>query len=72
MAANEAEPTQERKRLSTKLFRLDSPAKSSKQTLPVPRINGEGGHNCGAQTKDLQHRFAAAPGSNARSGYLEC
>lgn len=52
MAANEAEPKQERKKLSTKLFRLDSPAKSSKQTLPVPRINGEGEHNCGAQTKD--------------------
>jgi hypothetical protein len=51
MAVNEANPKQERKKLSSKLFRLDSPAKS-KQTLPVPRINGEGEHNCGAQTKD--------------------
>jgi hypothetical protein len=71
MAVNEANP-KERKKLSSKLFRLDSPAKSSKQTLPVPRINGEGEHNCGAQTKNSMHRFVAIPGSNARFGYTEC
>lgn len=71
MATKEAEPKQERKKLSTKLFRLDSPAKSSKQTLPVPRINGEGEHNCGGQTKNTQDRFVAAPDSNARFGYVE-
>jgi hypothetical protein len=71
MAVNEANP-KERKKLSSKLFRLDSPAKSSKQTLPVPRINGEGEHNCGAQTKNSSHRFVATPGSNARFGYTEC
>jgi hypothetical protein len=59
---------QERKKLSGKLFRLDSPAKSSKQTLPVPRINGEGKHNCGAQTKNSWHFFVALPDSNARFG----
>lgn len=52
-AVNEAYMKQERKKLSGKLFRLDSPAKSSKQTLPVPRVNGEGKHNCGPQTKNL-------------------
>lgn len=71
MAANEAIPKQERKKLSSKLFRSDSPAKS-KQTLPVPRINGEGEHNCGAQTKNLWCRFVTIPCSNARFGYAEC
>ena len=71
MAANEANPKQDRKKLSSKLFRLDSPAKS-KQTLPVPRINGEGEHNCGAQTKNTWRRFVAIAGSNARFGYAKC
>lgn len=40
---NEAPMKSERKKLSGKLFRLDSPGKSAEQTLPTPRINGETG-----------------------------
>ena len=51
---------QERKKISGKLFRLDSPGKSTKQTLAVPHVNGEGKHNCGWQTKNSCSRFVVA------------
>ena len=70
--AGEAPPKQERKKLSSKLFRLDSPLKTSKHTLPVPRINGAGKHNCGAQTKNSWHCFVSISGGNAKFGRAEC
>lgn len=49
-AVNEAYMKSERKKLSGKLFRLDSPAKGAKQTAPTQRPNGEGGkYSCKAR-----------------------
>lgn len=52
---------QNSKKLTGKLFRLDSQGKSPKPTAPIPRINGEGEHNCGQAIKNISQDSLSQP-----------